>query len=169
MQYRPLILPSLLAVGAGALLGMPAVRADGDINTLILNNKRLNDSVVDNVYTVQHQAGCTNDIKTKPQLRLAAEWHTHDVLNNRSLDGAIGSDGSTPQDRANAAGFQGKVAETVAINHALAISNMEIINQWYYRPDYYAIMADCANTAVGVWSENALDRSVVVAVYGQPT
>jgi hypothetical protein len=31
-----------------------------------------------------------------------------------------------------------------------------------------AIMSDCANTAIGVWSENSLDRSVVVAVYGQP-
>ncbi|MDT5053386.1 MAG: hypothetical protein QOF66_1752, partial [Mycobacterium sp.] len=27
---------------------------------------------------------------------------------------------------------------------------------------------DCANTAIGVWSENSLDRSVVVAMYGQP-
>jgi hypothetical protein len=26
-----------------------------------------------------------------------------------------------------------------------------------------------ANTAMGVWSENSLDRSVVVAVYGQPS
>ena len=31
-----------------------------------------------------------------------------------------------------------------------------------------AIMANCANTAVGVWSENSIDRTVVVAVYGQP-
>jgi hypothetical protein len=29
-------------------------------------------------------------------------------------------------------------------------------------------MANCANTAVGVWSENSFDRTVVVAVYGQP-
>jgi hypothetical protein len=31
-----------------------------------------------------------------------------------------------------------------------------------------AIMSNCANTQLGVWSENSLDRSVVVAVYGQP-
>jgi hypothetical protein len=101
-------------------------------------------------------------------LRLAAEWHANDVLTNRSLDGEIGSDGSTPQDRATAAGFQGKVAETVAINPALAISGIEILNQWYYNPAYMAIMQDCANTAIGVWSLNSLDRTVVVAVYGQP-
>jgi hypothetical protein len=31
-----------------------------------------------------------------------------------------------------------------------------------------AIIRDCANTNIGVWSDNALDRTVVVAVYGQP-
>jgi uncharacterized protein YkwD len=132
------------------------------------DNSRLNSSVVANVYTIQHQAGCTNNIRVDPQLRLAAQWHTLDVLNNRNLDGDVGSDGSTPQSRANAAGFHGKVAETVAINPALAISGIEILNLWYWNPAYLAIMQDCANTAMGVWSENSIDRTVVVAVYGQP-
>ena len=90
------------------------------------------------------------------------------MLNNRALDGDIGSDGSTAQSRANAAGFTGTVSETVAINPALAINGVDIMNQWYYRPDYMAIMSNCANSQIGVWSENRLDRSVVVAVYGQP-
>ena len=167
MQYRPLTLPAL-AVAAGTLLGMPAAHADGDNNTLIPNNKRLNDGVVANVFTMQHQAGCTNDVRINPQLRLAAEWHTRDVLNNRNLEGDIGSDGSTAQDRANAAGFHGPVAETVAINPALAISGIELINQWYYNPVDFAIMSNCANTQIGVWSENSPDRTVVVAVYGKP-
>ena len=123
--------------------------------------------MVANVFTVQHQAGCTNDVKINPQLQLAAQWHTLDVLNNRNLGDDIGSDGSTPQDRANAAGFHGQVAETVAINPAVAISGVELMNQWYYNPGYFAIMSDCANSQIGVWSENALDRTVVVAVYGQ--
>lgn len=160
MQYRPLILPAVVVVvGAGALLATPAAHAD---------NKRLNDGVVANVYTVQHQAGCINDVKTNPQLQLAAEWHTRDVLANRNLDGDIGSDGSTPQDRAHAAGFPGQVAETVAINPGVAISGVELINQWYYNPSYFTIMSNCGNTQIGVWSENSPDRSVVVAVYGQP-
>lgn len=124
--------------------------------------------MVANVYTIQHQHGCTTELKINLQLQLAAEWHTNDVLNKRALDGDIGSDGSTPQSRANAAGFQGVVAETVAINPALAISGVEIMNQWYYRPDYMAIMSNCANTQIGVWSANSLDRTVVVALYGQP-
>lgn len=157
MQYRSLGLPALIV--AALFSHAPVAHAD---------NKRLNDGVVANVYTVQHQAGCTNDIHINPQLRLAAQWHSRDVLNNRNLDGDIGSDGSTPQGRANSAGFHGQVAQTVAINPALAISGIELINQWYYNPAYLAIMSDCANTEIGVWSENSMDRTVVVAVYGQP-
>ena len=152
------VLPAV-AVLAGAVMGTPAAAAD---------NKRLNDGVVANVYTIQHQHGCTNDVKINPKLQLAAEWHANDVLNNRALDGDIGSDGSTPQSRANAAGFVGTVAETIAINPALAISGIEIMNNWYYRPDYMAIMSNCANSQMGVWSVNSLDRTVVVAMYGQP-
>jgi len=81
---------------AGPMLSVPVAQAD---------NKRLNNSVVANVYTIQHQAGCTTNVKVNPQLQLAAQWHTNDMLTNRNLDGDIGSDGSTPQDRANAAGF----------------------------------------------------------------
>ncbi|HWH66110.1 MAG TPA: CAP domain-containing protein [Gaiellales bacterium] len=152
------LLPVLAVTGA-AVAAMPTANAD---------NKRLNDGVVANVYTIQRQHGCPTDIRINRQLQLAAEWHANDVLNNRALDGDLGSDGSTAQDRANAAGFTGTVAETVAINPALAISGVEIMNQWYYRPDYMAIMSNCANSQIGVWSQNSFDRSVVVAVYGQP-
>lgn len=157
MHYRRLTLSVLFAMVSGTALGTPAAHGD---------NKRFNDGVVANVYTVQHQAGCTNDVKINPQLQLAAHWHTIDVLNNRNLDGDIGSDGSAPHDRANAAGFRGTVAETVAINPAVAISGVELLNQWYYNPAYFAIMSNCANTQIGVWSENSPDRTVVVAVYG---
>jgi hypothetical protein len=163
---RSLTLPALVAA-AGTVLCIPAAHADGDNNTLIPNNKRLNDGVVANVFTMQHQAGCTNDVRYNPQLQLAAQRHTQDVLNNRNLDGDIGSDGSTPQDRANAAGFRGQVAETVAINQSIAISGNDLINRWYYNPAYNA-MSNCANSQMGVWSLNSPDRTVVVAVYGQP-
>lgn len=142
-----------------SVLSAPSAAAD---------NSRLNNGVVSNVYTVQRQAGCTTNVKINPALRLAAQWQADDVLNNRTLDGDLGSDGSTPQTRATAAGFTGTVAQTVAINPALAINNLDVINQWFYDPRSYAIMSDCANTAIGVWSVNSLDRSVVVAVYGKP-
>lgn len=144
---------------ATSVLAAPWAHAD---------NKRLNDGVVINVGTMQKQAGCDTDIRVNPKLRLAAEWHTRDVLHNRHLNGPIGSDGSTPQDRANAAGYRGRVGQTVAINPALAINNMDVLRQWYYNPETKAIIEDCAFTEIGVWSENSLHRSVVVAVYGAP-
>jgi uncharacterized protein YkwD len=151
---------SVTALLTGAsVYGGPSAHAD---------NNSLNRAVISDVYTIQHQAGCTNDVIRNNSLMLAAQWHADDMLGNRNINDDIGSDGSSPQDRANAAGFRGKVAETVAVNPALAISNLELIRMWYYNPDDMAIMRDCANTAMGVWSENSLDRTVVVAVYGQP-
>jgi uncharacterized protein YkwD len=153
----------VMAAGLAVTLGTAALLAAGQVHA---DNRRFNASVVSNVYTLQRQAGCTDDLTVSPQLRLAAQWHTDDVLNDRSLAGDVGSDGSTPQDRARAAGYPGRVAETVAINPAMAMSGIELINQWYHNPDYLAIMRDCAYTQIGVWSENRLDRTVVVAVYG---
>ena len=155
---------TLTVLLAAGMCTAPAGHAD---------NRRLNESVVANVHTMMMLAGCADDMKVEPlvrvnpKLRLAAQWHTDDVLNNHALDGDIGSDGSTVADRARNAGYNGVVAETVAINPALAISGVEIMNQWFYRPDYHATMSDCANVDIGVWSENSLDRSVVVAVYGK--
>lgn len=150
---------AVAALGAlGALAFSPSAHAD---------NSRLNNSVVINVYTLQHRAGCASNVKINPKLRLAAQWHTEDVLNNRALDGDVGSDGSSVADRARSAGYTGTVAETVAMNSSLAINNLEVLNQWYYRPDYYAILSDCTNIDIGVWSENSSDRSVVVAVFGK--
>ncbi|MDG4668057.1 CAP domain-containing protein [Mycobacterium sp. 236(2023)] len=151
---------SVALVTAATLIGSPGASAD---------NRRLINSVVSNVYTVQRQAGCTGKLTVDPALRLAAEWHTRDVLANRALNGEVGSDGSTPQSRAEAAGFRGRVSETVAINPALAISGIELINLWYHDPRNFAVMRDCRNTKIGVWSENSLDRTVVVAVYGEPS
>ncbi len=148
----------VIASGTGALAA-PAAHAD---------NKRLNSAVVSAVYTLQHQAGCTNDVIRNNALTLAAEWHAEDMINNRNINDDNGSDGSTPQDRATAAGFNGKASETVAINPAISITSLELVNQWYYNPADMAIIRDCANTAMGVWSDNSLDRTVVVAMYGQP-
>jgi len=157
-------LPKLAVLGAGiftlcAVTAVPLADAD---------NNRLNNGVAESVYGIQRQAGCTTNLKTNPALELAAQWHADDVLNDRSLDGDIGSDGSTVQDRGRAAGYKGTVAETVAILPSAAINGIDILGNWYYRPDYFAIMSNCANTQIGVRSVNSPDRSVAVAVYGQP-
>lgn len=156
---HPWVVAAVLVLLMTAATVPPYARAD---------NNRLNKSVVQMVSVVRYKAGCRNHLTVSPQLRLAAQWHSIDVLNNRALDGDIGSDGSTPQDRASAAGYRGTVQETVAINPALAINGVELINKWYWDPEDLGVMQNCANTEMGVWSENSLDRTVVVAVYGQP-
>ncbi len=147
-------------VTLGAVFPTPAAGAD---------NLRLNQGVIDNVETIKKQAGCKTDLKLNLQLQAAAQRQADDMLNNRDLDGDIGSDGSTVQDRARAAGYRGNVAETVATIASLAINGIDIMGNWYYRPDYMAIMSNCANLQIGVWSDNSFNRSVAVAVYGQPT
>jgi uncharacterized protein YkwD len=154
--------------GAGALPAVVILSGAGALATPVGRADSLNNAVISGVYTLQHQAGCTNDVIKNNALTLAAEWHADDMMANRNINDDIGSDGTSPQDRASAAGFNGKAAETVAINPAISITSLELINQWYYNPDDMAIIRDCANTAIGVWSDNSLDRTVVVAVYGQP-
>jgi uncharacterized protein YkwD len=169
---RPILRTAITATAATVLAAAataPAAHADHDNNTLFPNNSRLNDSLVQGVYILQHRAGCTNDLNLNPQLNQAAQWHAEDLMNNRGLDGDIGIDGSNAQDRANAAGFPGTVAETVTINPAISISSMELINRLYNNPASLAIMQDCSHTVMGVWSLNSLDRTVVVALYGAPT
>lgn len=61
MSRRASATCALSATTAVAIMAAPAARAD---------DKRLNDGVVANVYTVQRQAGCTNDVTINPQLQL---------------------------------------------------------------------------------------------------
>lgn len=160
-------LPVLTLLIGAATWSAPVAHAD-DGNTIIPNNARLNAAIFADIYAAQHQNGCTTEPRHDGRLVNAARRHTLDVLNNHDINGDIGSDGSQPQDRARDAGFNGKVAETVAIVPALAINGIQVLGQWWWDPPSRAIMQDCANTAIGVWSENSLDRSVLVAVYGQP-
>jgi uncharacterized protein YkwD len=149
---------ALLPLCAGVVLA-PTANAD---------NQRLNNGVLANVYTMQHQAGCQTDIKGDRRLVEAARRQAFDAVNNPDINGDLGSDGSTPQTRANDAGFVGTVAQTVATNPALAINGIDILGQWYWDPVAKGIIENCANTVIGVWTENSLSRSVTVAVYGQP-
>jgi uncharacterized protein YkwD len=155
---------------AGLAVALIALSTASITNAAISSgdNKRLNNSVLVNIYTAQKRNGCETDPREDGRLVEAARRHTLDLLNHRDVNDDIGSDGSTPGDRARDAGFVGKVSETIAINPALAISGIEILNQWWYDLPSRATMQDCRNTAIGVWSEHSLDRTVVVAVYGQP-
>lgn len=155
---RP-VLTAAVTLATVVIAAAPAAHAD---------NNRLNQSVIGNIFTAQRMNDCPTNLSLDERLVEAARRHTLDLLANTELDGDLGSDGSTPQVRGEQAGFVGKAAETVAIIPALAISGMEILNQWWNDPVARQTMQDCSNSAVGVWSENSVARTVVVAVYGQP-
>jgi uncharacterized protein YkwD len=157
----------LVAVAAAVLVSSTAIVAYP--GTARADNNRLNNGVFANISEAQQLNGCESPPHTDARLVEAARRHTIDVRDHSQISDDIGSDGSTPGDRARAAGFVGKVSETVAIDAAVAISGIEILHQWWYDPASRATMQDCRNTAIGVWSENSLSRTVVVAVYGQPT
>lgn len=168
MMLTSRMLCPVIAFLAGAMTWpAPAAQAD-DGNTLIPNNARLNNSVFVNINTAQHQNGCTTDSRVDRRLVDAARRHTFDALHNRDINGDVGSDGSLPQDRARDAGFNGRATQTVATMPSIGINAVDVLGQWWWDPPSRAMMQDCANTAIGVWSENSLDRSVLVAVYGRP-
>jgi len=143
-----------------AAMLLTAAAADAD-------NLRLNKSVFNDILIAQANNGCPVVPRTDPRLTDAARRHTLDVRDNQ-VDGHIGSDGSTTADRTRDSGFIGKTTETIAIAPAVAISGIAIVNQWWNDPESRAIMQDCSNTAIGVWSENSPFRTALVAVYGQP-
>jgi uncharacterized protein YkwD len=131
------------------------------------DNLRLNKSVLNDILIAQANNGCPVQSRMDPRLTDAARRHSFDVRDNQ-IDGHIGSDGSTTADRARDSGFIGRSAETIAIAPSVAISGIAIVNQWWNDPESRAIMQDCSNTAIGVWSENSPFRTALVAVYGQP-
>lgn len=150
-----------LLITTGAAIGMAGMApAHAD-------SKELTAAAIADVHTIRHQAGCAHDLKVDPRLQLAAQRHAIDMLNDHTLDGDIGSNGSLPHDRAREAGFDGQVAETVAVNAASAISGADLVSQWRSSAVDFAIISNCANDLIGVWSESSADRTAVVAVYGQ--
>ncbi|KDE97282.1 hypothetical protein Y900_028915 [Mycolicibacterium aromaticivorans JS19b1 = JCM 16368] len=153
----------LLIVTVGSLIATLGPDAYTD-------NKRLADGVITHAAMLHQRFGCTGGPPSlDPLLQRAARWHAVDVANNRSLDGDVGTDGSTPRQRAQSAGFRGSVAETVWIDSTLAFSGLELLKQWYFDSADLTAAADCSFTAIGVWSTNHdADRTVVVAVYGRP-
>ena len=103
IQARRVFVTAAFSVALAALTA-PAAGAD---------NTRLNNSVVANVYTVQHQAGCTTDIRINPALQLAAQRQADDLLASGSDLPAIldALDGGVAEPAARHAGYQPPATE----------------------------------------------------------
>ncbi len=149
---------SALVVAAGSVIGTPTAGAD---------NKRLNDGVVANVYTMQHQAGCTTDIKINPKLRLGrAVAHRRRAQQPRSqrryrfrrFDGGR----SRAQRRLRRAGRRDDGHQSGA-GHQRHRVDQPVVSPARLQRDHVGLR----NVDIGVWSANLIDRTVVVAVYGK--
>jgi len=92
-----------------------AIAAGSTAATANADNSRLNNSVIADVYAVQHQAGCTNDVKPDQQLRLAANG-TPLMCSTIAISMPTSAPTDPHRKTAPTRWLRGAVAETVAIN-----------------------------------------------------
>jgi uncharacterized protein YkwD len=95
-----------------------------------------------------------------PRLTAAAQRHANDMLKN-SVDGHIGSDGSSPQARIADAGYTrtGYTGEVVYWGTGSAATPSAALDLWMGSPPHRAIILNCAYTAGGfatAWDGNKM-------------
>ena len=88
----------------------------------------------------------TNALAPQPQLTQAALAHTNDMVTNNVFD-QVGSDKSTPETRAKAAGYNGSVDENIG---AGSNAVQEIVDAWMNSPEHCSIIMDPANRTIGI-------------------
>ncbi|MBW0013030.1 CAP domain-containing protein [Mycobacterium sp.] len=98
-----------------------------------------------------------------PRLTAAAQRHADDMLKN-SVDGHIGSDGSSPQARITDAGYTrtSYTGEIVYWGSGSAATPGVAIDMWMGSPAHRAIILNCAFTAAGF--ATAADGNKLTAV-----
>ena len=109
------------------------------------------------VNQLRQPCGVIND---DPSLTAAAQRHANDMLKN-SVDGHIGSDGSTPAVRIGDAGYAGTgyTGEIVYWGTGSAADPAAALDLWMESPAHRAIITNCAFTAGGfatAWDGNKM-------------
>lgn len=94
-------------------------------------------------------AGCSA-LRVDSRLVTAARAHSADMVNRRYFE-HNSPDGSTPLDRATAAGYPDLGGENIAYGQRSAA---EVMNDWMNSPEHRSNILDCEYTTVGV----GLDR-----------
>ena len=113
-------------------------------------------------------AGCTNDVIRATRSTPAAQWHADDMINNRNINDDTGSDGSTPQDRANAAAVRAKRPRPWRSTRPWPSAAWNWSTSGTTTPMTWRSSGTAPTPPWGCASDNTLDRTVVVAMYGQP-
>jgi uncharacterized protein YkwD len=113
---------------------------------------RLEDAIVALVNSERAKAGC-RPVRVDPQLRTAARRHSTDMAAHTRLDHQ-GSDGSSPADRARAAGYNGFLGENIAAGQR---SPQQIMAGWMGSREQRSTILNCRAKALGVGVAYARD------------
>ena len=159
IRSRPRALPVAVILLGATGLAAPTAHAD---------NKRLNDAVVSDVQSPASSG--MHEPTSSPTTR--SRWPPNGTPTTCSItETSTTTTGQTDPARRTAPtprAFAAELPKPWRSTRRCRSAIVQLIKQWYYDPAAMAIMLDCANTAMGVWSVNGLDRTVVVAMYGQP-
>lgn len=113
-------------------------------------------AVYNGVNQLRQGCGAIND---DPRLTEAAQRHADDMLRN-GVNGHIGSDGSSPQARINAAGYRSSYSgEIVFWGTGSAATPKEALDMWMQSPPHRDIILNCAYNAGGfatAWDGNKM-------------
>jgi uncharacterized protein YkwD len=90
-------------------------------------------------------AGC-GELRTDERLRTAARGHSHDMAVNNYFS-HTGLDGSSPSDRARAAGYDGGVAENIAMGYR---TPEDVMRGWMNSEGHRNNLLNCRHGVIGV-------------------
>lgn len=139
--------PATEATEAASSAAPPSVAATTGKATPTVNasfNSGYEDRVVQLVNNERRKARC-EAVRMHPQLRAAARSHSADMLTH-DFSRSEGSDGSSPEDRARKAGYNGFADELVAKGGDAG----DVVKSWLRDRDARDILLDCATRSIGV-------------------
>lgn len=90
-------------------------------------------------------AGC-GELRTDERLRTAARGHSRDMADNDYFS-HTGLDGSSPTDRAQAAGYDGGVAENIAVGYR---TPADVMRGWMNSDGHRNNLLNCSHRVIGV-------------------
>ncbi|MEU6067530.1 CAP domain-containing protein [Streptomyces sp. NPDC047082] len=126
-------------VASTGLLAVPASATPGPAS--------LRSEVIKQTNAERTKAGCPA-LTSNPALTTAAQNHTVDMANHNFV-GHTGSDGSSPVDRVQAAGYTGwsALAENVAAGQTTAA---DVVKAWMDSPGHRANILNCSLEHIGI-------------------
>ncbi|MGE5695929.1 MAG: CAP domain-containing protein [Candidatus Sericytochromatia bacterium] len=108
-------------------------------------------------------------VREDSRLTAAAQLHALDIIKN-GVDGHVGSDGSSPQDRIAAAGYSqtGYTGEIVYWGTGSLATAQAALDLWMQSPAHRAIILDCAFTAGGFATASDGNKLTAVGDFARP-